>query len=98
METKGFSHFEIDVRIWRQETSDSDVWSRSRALMGKPALVQRRVFAAAQHRERINHIREITTDIQRQLFNPLINPFNPEFTIVIFIHYKPWIAVAILDL
>ena len=29
---------------------------------------------------------------------PRINPFNPEFTIVIFIHYKPQIAVAILDL
>ena len=28
----------------------------------------------------------------------LINPFKPEFTIVIFIHYKPRIAVAILDL
>ena len=28
----------------------------------------------------------------------LINPFKPEFTIVIFIHYKPQIAVAILDL
>ena len=27
-----------------------------------------------------------------------INPFRPEFTIVIFIHYKPRIAVAILDL
>ena len=27
-----------------------------------------------------------------------INPFKPEFTIVIFIHYKPRIAVAILDL
>ena len=26
-----------------------------------------------------------------------INPFKPEFTIVIFIHYKPRIAVAILD-
>ena len=26
------------------------------------------------------------------------NPFKPEFTIVIFIHYKPRIAVAILDL
>ena len=26
------------------------------------------------------------------------NPFNPEFTIVIFIHYKPRIAAAILDL
>ena len=28
----------------------------------------------------------------------LINPFKPEFIIVIFIHYKPRIAVAILDL
>ena len=26
------------------------------------------------------------------------NPFKPEFTIVIFIHYKPRIAVAILDM
>ena len=26
------------------------------------------------------------------------NPFKPEFSIVIFIHYKPRIAVAILDL
>ena len=28
----------------------------------------------------------------------MINPFKPEFTIVIFIHYKPRIAAAILDL
>ena len=28
----------------------------------------------------------------------LFNPFKPEFTIVIFINYKPWIAVAIPDL
>ena len=27
-----------------------------------------------------------------------INPFKPEFTIVIFIDYKPRIAIAILDL
>ena len=27
-----------------------------------------------------------------------LNPFKPEFTIVIFILYKPRIAVAILDL
>ena len=27
-----------------------------------------------------------------------INPFRPEFTIVILIHYKPRIAVAILDM
>ena len=26
------------------------------------------------------------------------NPFKPKFPIVIFIHYKPQIAVAILDL
>ena len=29
---------------------------------------------------------------------PAVNPFKPEFTIVIFIHYKPRIAVAIHDL
>ena len=28
----------------------------------------------------------------------LFNPFKPEFTIVILIHYKPRIAAAILDL
>ena len=28
----------------------------------------------------------------------LLNPFKSEFTIVIFIHYKQRIAVAILDL
>ena len=28
----------------------------------------------------------------------IINPFKPEFTIVTFTHYKPRIAVAILDL
>ena len=32
------------------------------------------------------------------MYDLLINPFKPEFTIVIFIHYKPRIAVAILDL
>ena len=32
--------------------------------------------------------------IQIQRFNP----FKPEFTIFIFIHYKPRYAVAILDL
>ena len=29
---------------------------------------------------------------------PRVNPFKPEFNIVISIHYKPRIAVAILDL
>ena len=32
------------------------------------------------------------------LSNFYINPFKPEFTIVIFIHYRPRIAVAFLDL
>ena len=39
--------------------------------------------------------------LQRRLINSLIltfNPFKPEIPIVIFIHYKPRIAVAILDL
>ena len=27
-----------------------------------------------------------------------VNPFKPEFSIVIFIHYTPLVAVAILDL
>ena len=31
-------------------------------------------------------------------YHIILNPFKPEFTIVIFIHYKPRIAVAILDL
>ena len=31
------------------------------------------------------------------MFNPLKPEFTIEFTIVIFIHYKPRIAVAILD-
>ena len=30
--------------------------------------------------------------------NQRFNPFKPDFTIVIFIHYKSRIAVAILDL
>ena len=30
--------------------------------------------------------------------NCVLNSFKPEFTIVIFTHYKPQIAVAILDL
>ena len=32
------------------------------------------------------------------MFSKLLNPLKPEFTIVIFTHYKPRIAVAILDL
>ena len=44
------------------------------------------------------------SDRLTSMFNPLLtkslilNPFKPEFTIVTFIHYKPRIAVAILDL
>ena len=46
----------------------------------------------------------MTTHLYRESTNevpynqPVITPFNPEFTIVIFTHYKPRIAVAILDL
>ena len=36
--------------------------------------------------------------LQETLNRYWFNPFKPEFTIVIFIHYKPQIAVAILDL
>ena len=32
------------------------------------------------------------------MFAEVNDPLKPEFTIVIFIHYKPRIAVAILDL
>ena len=37
-------------------------------------------------------------DSSDSVSNSLLNPFRPEFTIVIFIHYKPRIAVAIPDL
>ena len=40
----------------------------------------------------------ITHCVMKTAVTGLINPFKPEFTIVIFIHYKPRIAVAILDL
>ena len=36
--------------------------------------------------------------IKWKLIMSVFNPFRPEFTIVIFILYKPRIAVAILDL
>ena len=39
--------------------------------------------------------------IYNQIINStweVFNPFKPEFTIAIFIHYKPRIATAILDL
>ena len=41
-----------------------------------------------------------TVHKQTQDIEPIcwLNPFRPEFTIVIFIHYKPRIDVAILDL
>ena len=40
------------------------------------------------------------TNNNTKYFEPLIyiNPFKSEFTIVFFIHYKPRISVAILDL
>ena len=38
------------------------------------------------------------TEYQYASHGVIINPFKPEFTIVIFIHHKPRMAVAILDL
>ena len=51
----------------------------------------------------ISNLLNLRTNISKSLnFNPLpaklFNPFWPEFTIVIFIHCKPRIAVAILGL
>ena len=40
-------------------------------------------------------IKQIKNDYSRAW---QLNPFRPEFTIIIFIHYKPRIAIAILDL
>ena len=42
-------------------------------------------------------VSENYTYLQVLMFNTF-NPFNPEFTIVIFTQYKPRIAAAILDL
>ena len=39
-----------------------------------------------------------STTPHMQSYISQLNPFEPEFTIVIFIHYKPRITVAILDL
>ena len=39
-----------------------------------------------------------TTATGRIWLGSHLNPFKPEFTMVIFIHYKPRIAVAILNL
>ena len=36
--------------------------------------------------------------LKKHIHFQVLNPFEPEFTIVIFIHNKPRIAVAILDL
>ena len=48
---------------------------------------------------RFQEIKSVFRDV-KWCFNASwgLNPFNPEFTIVISIHYKPQIAVAILDL
>ena len=47
---------------------------------------------------RVKLILEYIKAVQSGLLLYCFNPFNPEFIIVIFIHYKPRIAVAILDL
>ena len=48
----------------------------------------------------ITSIAVLLFDLQTRQFEEemSINPFKPEFPIVIFIHYKPRIAVTILDL
>ena len=41
---------------------------------------------------------DINSYVSLHLLCFYFNPFKPEFTILIFIHYKPRIAAAILDL
>ena len=36
--------------------------------------------------------------LKKHIHFQVLNPFEPEFTIVIFVRYKPPIAVAIFDL
>ena len=43
-------------------------------------------------------ILKFTRGISDPIKELIINPFKPEFTIVILIHYKPRIAAAILNL
>ena len=45
----------------------------------------------------INLKKALVSMVSTKIFQRF-NPFKPEFTIVIFIHYKPRIAIAILDL
>ena len=45
-----------------------------------------------------NQISRPNTRYYHYYHNLDFNPSKPEFTIVIFIHYKPWIAVEIIDL
>ena len=43
----------------------------------------------------------VDPQLQQRWIQPYINPFKPfkaEFSVVIFIHYKPLIAIAIIDL
>ena len=60
------------------------------------ALLNSWLVAGQQHTtlSAIHHRKKIVC----QLFSLWLNPLKPEFTIVISIHYKPRIAVAILDL
>ena len=53
----------------------------------------------------VNEIVTLSDIFEAPFFSPFdfyrftsFNPFKPAITIVIFIHYKPRIAVAILDL
>ena len=75
------------------------IWHRA----GPPARVKpyqwKRALKQITSRDKFN-INESNTNTSMFLLEHCVpfNPFNPEFTIVIFIHYKPRIAGAILDL
>ena len=45
----------------------------------------------------VNRGQILTSKVDPPVKGLKVNSFKPEFTIVIFIHYKPQIAVAILD-
>ena len=61
---------------------------------GETGLFKRALYLILKHLRQNNRI--MTTWL-KYMQSP-VNPFRPEFTIVIFIHYKPRIAVAILHL
>ena len=52
----------------------------------------------APYDEKYNFFESVKHHGLKQVLDLMFNPFKLEFTIVIFVHYKPRIAVAILDL